>query len=453
MGIVMTSPGPSVLPAYDFLTDQSEVTLREGTARLTIGTETYRGKARGILQLAPRPTILFKADIERVPMQVGVRVAFGSLKIEDFEFDGIKIEGFSGGLGGTFPSASNVAVWHPSAEPVLLNRHRKRMRRLVFHLFNFSDFKSLDGTSEKRGNTSVAIQKLKLSGGDLAVVITSLFETSDIQKRIQQDWGTRLTHVGSLERHDGKSLTEKQALEYLWQLQQFLSFATGRRCTPVCPCGFDNHGNLVWEAWLSPESKQRPRDSWFDLHHCDQLVELFDCFLKTKKSRAWTRPLQDAIYWYVEANSDSSRIDAGIILAQAALELLAYAYAVEATGLVSPQGFKNLWASDKLRLLFVSLGMPVAIPLECKEMIGLTKGKKKIADWKDFAHSITDIRNSLVHPDHKHRHRLGTAYFDAWRSSLWALELAILGVCKYTGSYSNRLKMRRVGSVENVPWK
>jgi hypothetical protein len=448
----MATSEPTLAPVFDFVTDEREVTLREGRAQIRIGNDTFRGAGRAVVQVMSRPTILFKADVENVSMQVGMRVMLGSLTIEDFEFDGVRIDGFPGGLGGTFPSTSNVAVWYPRCEPVLLNDASSKMNRLVFRLFNFTNFQSLDGTSETRCSTTVAIHRVRLSGADVAVLITSLFETSDIQRQIEQDGGTRLTHVGSFERADGKSFTEKQALEYLWQLQQFLSFAIGRKCIPVCPCGFDKHGNRVWEAWLSPAVNQRAADSWFDTRRCDQLATFFDCFLNTKKNDAWNRPLQDAIYWYLKANSDSHGIDAGIILAQAALELLAYAYVVEDTGLLSAKGFKDLWASDKLRLLFVSKGIPTNIPAECKQMIALTRGKKAGLDWKDLPHALTEIRNSLVHPDHKHRHKLGTAYVDAWKASLWVLELAILGICGYVGTYSNRLKHRMAGSVEDVPW-
>jgi hypothetical protein len=209
----------------------------------------------------------------------------------------------------------------------------------------------------------------------------------------------------------------------------------------------------VWEAWSSPARNGRAADSWFDILRSDQLAKFFECFLNATKKDAWKRPLQDAIYWYLRANTDSGGIDAGIILAQAALELLAYAYAVEDKGLLSPQGFKDLRASDKLRLLLVSIGIPTSIPAECSQIIGLTQGKNRKIHWEDLPHALTEIRNSLVHPDHKHRHNLGTTYVDAWKASLWMVELAVLRICGYVGTYSNRLKHRRAGNVEDVPWK
>jgi hypothetical protein len=134
------------------------------------------------------------------------------------------------------------------------------------------------------------------------------------------------------------------------------------------------------------------------------------------------------------------------------LELLAYTYAVEDKGLLSAKGFKDLWASDKLRLLLVSTKIPTAIPPECAEITNLVSNKANKLNWVDLPHALTEIRNSLVHPDHKNRHTVATAYVDAWKAGLWLLELTALAICGYAGTYSNRLKTRHAGHVEVVPW-
>ena len=64
----------------------------------------------------------------------------------------------------------------------------------------------------------------------------------------------------------------------------------------------------------------------------------------------------------------------------------------------------------------------------------------------------TEIRNSLVHPDHSTRGKVSAANFESWKVGLWCLELAILRICGFHGRYSNRLRERMVGETEVVPW-
>lgn len=73
----------------------------------------------------------------------------------------------------------------------------------------------------------------------------------------------------------------------------------------------------------------------------------------------WREALDEAIYWYLNANQSSRGIDAGIILTQAAIERLSYEFSVKYKRLFTVNAFKALWASAKFRLLFSSLGIPL----------------------------------------------------------------------------------------------
>ena len=86
------------------------------------------------------------------------------------------------------------------------------------------------------------------------------------------------------------------------------------------------------------------------------------------ENEAWCEALKEIIYWYQNANHSSRGIDAGIILTQAAIERLSYEYSVKDKRLLTVKGFKDLWASDKFRLLFSSLRIPLEIPKETPEM-------------------------------------------------------------------------------------
>jgi hypothetical protein len=59
----------------------------------------------------------------------------------------------------------------------------------------------------------------------------------------------------------------------------------------------------------------------------------------------------------------------------------------------------------------------------------------------------------MVHPDNERRNLFTDLYVDAWRLGMWYLELAILRLCNYEGTYANRLADEHwVGEVEDVPW-
>jgi hypothetical protein len=165
----------------------------------------------------------------------------------------------------------------------------------------------------------------------------------------------------------------------------------------------------------------------------------------------WREALHEVIYWYLNANFSSRGIDAGIILTQAAIERLSYEYAVKERRFLTAKGFKDLWASDKFRLLFSSLGIPLEIPGETPELQRLAGNSQM--KWLDAPHALTEIRNSLVHPEYKRRGQFGSVYYEAWNLGLWCLEMSLLALCGYSGTYGNRLKRRRVGQVEDVPWK
>jgi len=138
-------------------------------------------------------------------------------------------------------------------------------------------------------------------------------------------------------------------------------------------------------------------------------------------------------------------------LAQAAIERLSYEYSVKDKRLLSVKGYKDLWASDKFRLLFSSVKIPLDIPGETTELQRLASNNQM--NWLDAPHALTEVKNSLVHPEHKRRGQFKDAYYEAWNLGLWYLEMGILAVCGYSGTYGNRLKQRWAEQIEDVPWK
>jgi len=188
----------------------------------------------------------------------------------------------------------------------------------------------------------------------------------------------------------------------------------------------------------------------FDRDGTSQLAELFPSFIARWMNDDWRAALEEVIYWYLNANHADRGIDVGIILTQAAIERLSHEVAVRDRRLLAPDGFKSLRASDKFRLLFSSLRIPLDIPAITPKLQSLASASRPT--WLDAPHALTEIRNSLVHPEHKRRGQFSRAQDEAWNLGLWYLEMSILALCGYSGTYGNRLTQQRVGQTGNVPW-
>lgn len=204
-----------------------------------------------------------------------------------------------------------------------------------------------------------------------------------------------------------------------------------------------------WGLRITADGPWRGGISWFDSLHSELLPQVFPGFVTLWMNKLWQKPLSDALYWYLGAcdRRVGIGVDTGLILSQTALELLAWTYCVRDRKMISAAGFqRRLSAADKLRLLASSLNIPLEIPSNLSALHG-RPGKK----WLDGMDAITGIRNSLIHPS-AHEQVLDFTYFEAWKLSLWYIDLVLLRLCGHTGKYANRLNQRWTGQVESVPW-
>ena len=324
------------------------------------------------------------------------------------------------------------------------------MKSLVFHLFNFVNLSGTRSSKEENETSCHHPEHVDLICDEWDIELKSMSSTGDNIKTLENEGGYRLTHIGGIKKADGTAFSGKDADDCLKDLEFFLSFAKGGWCNPVCAVGFDADEKPVWESWSSPREPWHSPLSWFNPVDGSQLVTLFPGFMNTLTNNDGLREaLREAIYWYLNTNNSSSRKDAGIILTQAGIERLSYEYSVKVKQLCSEGRYKKLWASDKFRLLFCFMKIPPHIPDETPEL-------QRLADefgWKEDApRALTEVRNSLVHPGKRHR-KFKKAHFEAWNLGLWYLEMSILAVCGYSGTYHNRLKHRSAERIENVPWK
>lgn len=439
-------------PAFDFTASGLSLLIHQSQAEMFIDGNRYAGNGEVRLDLLPRANIYLYGYFQGVPLQDAMEGRIGQKPISSFSINNHQIEGFRLSSGGDATIQEYNIKWCPKSEPINgIGDESTQMVWLVFHLFNFIDLIGTRRSKEQSGTTIHAIEHLDLVCDEWKVELKSLISTRENIKLLKEEGGYRLTHIGGIQKVDGTLFSGKDADECLKALRFFLSFAKGGWCEPICAVGFDVSGNRVWESWSSPRESWHSYLSWFDPHSGFQLASLFPGFMKRWANENWREALNETIYWYLNANFSSRGIDAGIILTQAAIERLSFEYAVKDKRLLTVKGFKDLWASDKFRLLFSSVGIPLDIPVDTPELQRLAGNTQM--NWLDTPHALTEVRNSLVHPEHRRCGQLGSAYDETWNLGLWSLEMGILSICNYSGTYSNRLKKRWVGQVEDVPWK
>ena len=436
-------------PLFDFFSDKSNILIHKSNAEVCINKTTYSGDGEIRLELLPKAGLYLYGYFHGIPVKDALESLMGQENIASFSINGNRVEGFKLSSGGDANIQEYNLKWCPRSEPIDgIGNKSTEIAHIIFHLFNFVDFSGTRRSKEQGGSSLHAIEHMDLNCNEWNIELKSLLSTSGSFKKLKEEGGYHLTHVGSIKKHDNALFVGKDATDCLNALKFFLSFAKGGWCEPICAVGFDSNGNRVWETWSSPKEPWHVPFSWFDVRNGVQLTTLFPHFMDKWRNSDWCEAFHEVIYWYLNANFSSRGIDAGIILTQAAIERLSFEYAVKNKKLVTANGFKDLWASDKFRLLFSSLDIPIEIPKDTPEIEGLSKK----FNWLDAPHALTEIRNSLVHPEHKRCGQLAGAYYEAWNLGLWYLEMGMLAICGYSGTYGNRLNQRWVGQVEEVPW-
>lgn len=435
-------------PCYNFPKPNENIVLAQTKALVSVRGKSHEVDAEVRLRLLPSPRIEIEGTLPE---------SSGILQLDSVEnviIKGKDIPGFMIRAPFSWPGGSRF-VWSLKHEPTIARGTTEtEMVCVVFHLFNYEGLFGTRRSVEHVGNTSHAICHVDLKVDGWNIELKSMVTTSDTLKTLRERGGFGLTHIGCLKKESGSSFDRKTAEKMLTALRFFLSFSKGMWCNPCLAVGFDDKEKRVWEAWSSPKGHWASPISWFDPQHCEQLVNLFPGFMAKWENKNWREALREVIYWYLSSNCSTLGlgigIDAGIILTQAAIERLSFEYVVRHKRLIEEGGFKDLRASDKFRMLFSSLDIPIDIPSSLPEFQKLAKQ----FHWIDAPHAITEIRNSFVHPEHKRRGQISGSFFPAWNLGQWYLELALLRICEYSGTYGNRLILQRwVGSVEPVPWK
>jgi len=433
-------------PCYNFESSTDYVSLlRDVPCSFTSKEKGINCKAEIVLDADC--SVDFRIEI---PLDMYESFSFTSsiLDIKRINLDGKEIPAF---ISQVSPSTSGKAIvtFSPNNEPVpLIGCDETRLSKVIFHLFNFKDEKGTTRKVIRSENSGYSLGVTELISERWKIELHEI-KKSDKAKS-QKKHSSTLSHVCCLTRSDGSEFDGKAAQQMLLNLRLFFTFSQGAFCPPVMPVGYDTNDKKVWAIGSSPHSPDSSM-SWFDQHHSEELARLFPGFMSRLEDERWRETLHTVIYWGARSNNTSgSGIDTGIILAQIAIERLAYEYSIDSHDKDDPKAFSKLTrASDKFRFLFSRLEIPQEIPDNFIKIRELAKQE----GFADAPYFLTELRNSMVHPANKRRHLFTGLYPDAWRLGMWYLELAILRICDYEGTYANRLSDNHwVGQVEDVPW-
>lgn len=415
---------------------------RLSKAQLMVDGELYAGRARASVELLPKPRLLFRGTFPGAPLNT----AEGPLQIR------LPSAGFSSDVVATsltWPKVDVVltAVGGPA---VTGSPDSKAISRAVFHLVNFSNVQGTGLIVEPKPGRSIRLDRSTLKADGWRCVLRNLTSTSTLLSPLRDEGGYAITHVGCLEREDGRAFTGVETNEWMELLHYFLSFARGFWVSPALPVGFADSGRRVWQQWQIPLSDPwHYAKSWFAGTQSGAiLAETFPGFCNLWRNPLWHKPLKELVYWYLASNTASRGTDTGIILTQTAMELLAWIYLVKDKKLMSKRQFKRRPAAKRLTALLESLGIPTSIP-GCLSELTNTAHRE---NWEDAPHALTAVRNNIVHPDRKVDTTLSALLWDAWDLGLWYLELTILRLLGHSGKYGNRLAQKFVCESEPVPW-
>ena len=342
---------------------------------------------------------------------------------------------------------------NPQRLTICPNR-RKRLRSVTFHVVNFPSFhctgtESTDLDYRHRSGKLQRLGRIVLSNGDWDIEVQTLPQTEALTKELGEKGGYAITHVGRLTRRDGRSFAISKAERALEELRLFVSFARGLWTPVILPVGFDANGCRIFEEWGVPiDTPWQSCFSWFDRRNAQTLAKLYPGFTALLRDPDLGESAKAALYWYLMSNRAGmgTGIDSGIILSQAALERLATAYFAKAGILSTSRNARS--AAGRLRCACQDLQIPTAIPSAASSVYGA----RRRGAWKDLPEAITKVRNELVHPKARLKVPVGKVVSSVWNLAQWCIELFILRHSNYADVYSNRIRARRIGQVEKVPW-
>ena len=328
-------------------------------------------------------------------------------------------------------------AFSPIQNPCTVLNQGRPLQSVQFGILNFPDFMGKHDQYIRMGRTLQRCGNARLEAPPWLINITATTNLSNNLNTLRAEGGYALTHTGVIERSDGETFSVADAEKLLSGLRLFLAFARGAFCGLTRIEGKDPSGEQSWVQWgFYTTTPWRYVNSWADTQtRGDLLAEAFPGFWRLLEQQVGVlnKPINLALYWYLCSN-ESNVLEPGIILTHAALERLAHE-------VVGRQGNDRTgeWISKALKAAKIDQ----KIPKSCQAL----EAFRRQNNISDGAVLLTRIRDDLVHPVMKMNVSL-EAYSEAGRVGQRYVELLLLKLFDYSGSYKNRLTQQW----ENVPW-
>jgi hypothetical protein len=312
--------------------------------------------------------------------------------------------------------------------------------RCVAHVVNFPTFM---GSAVVFPTGAGVAGRASISMGPWQLTLDPTPDYSTVEDKLDLTGGFAITHTLEVQRADGAEFSSRQLVDLLDCLYWCFTLACGVRTAAILPVGFDSGGVAVFERWCSPRvDPWRSRDSFasgLDRRALERLISAFH--------GAWADPSRQAalrviLHWFAAVNTNCGGLEGSIVLAQAALESVAS---------LMGGSTDRVWASVRIRNILARMQVPAAIPTHLQALLRLAASES----WEDGPHAITGFRNSLTHTRRFEDLlvRDGVPVMELKVLATWYLELALLYLLGYDGTYGNRTRYQRgAWEREPVPW-
>lgn len=442
---------PSALrPAYSLEDPNQAILLYKGEVEVEQKNIVTKGSSTVYLKWFPYPQVEFHMYIGNLG-RVDTGEAY--LKLSEME-DWFKVY-ISRVNENSNLAEHSMQVWGLAKEPIIIGSGND-LAYIKFHLTNFYElFGSCKSVFIQENSSKTTIERVVFEAEGWRVTIDQIETVSQILNSLTAQGGYAITHVGKLEKTDETPFAIDEARNFLEAFSYFLSFIRGFQVSPTLLVGYNASKQRIWEEWkLSNSDPWWPVDSWAWGLDGKNLTHTFPGFLKWWQD--WGESAKLVIFWYLKSNRNVSAIEGSIILAQAALELMAWVCLVE-KGSISQTDFSNppfRWASKKINRLLEECGIPKEIPSEFSNLIEF---ERKLKNTNNGPYAFVEIRNSIIHSEPNNRQTFSNTSsaerVEAWMLGLWYLELILLKMFNYKGPYFKRRPGHYwYGDVESVPW-
>ena len=307
-----------------------------------------------------------------------------------------------------------------------------------FSVLNFPKFYGEVGKwvdNERLGSTNLTTENMQ-------VLLTQEPSLSKNEQCLRETGGYCVTHTGIIKYSDSSKISVKEAEHILLGLRTFLSFARGAACGLTQVKAFCANGTQTFFEWGTrhTDSWSQVSGTWFRsvIKEGESLAQAFAGFWSLYKRPCWQHVVLRTIDYYINSKTGPSHV--GLILIQAALELLCHSISGP-----NKKGSTGEFLSKSIR----KFGLCTSIPPSCNNLQKFFHDCPRVKN--DGPKAIAVLRNDLVHTTQNHQYN-AVVQIEALDLGLWYVELILLKQFNFRGSYRNRLANTTDSPFESVPW-